>query len=133
MGQTSYYAEAPAEVLADSEAYADWQYAECHGKKSQKWPHMVEASAEDFSHVDVCKLVSLMNDFGQPAIVTQAARDAIVNRYLNEKTVRERIACRALILEKQAAEDERKDREELEAQFRRVMDWGPSVRVGEAA
>lgn len=123
----SFYAEATAEVLSDPESLMDWLYGECHKRHGAQWPSMVDCTAEDFNDTPTHKLVSLMFDLGQKPHITQAARDAILNRYMDQQSVRERIEFRAMVLEQQDAEDKRQDRAEIREQFMRVMDWGPAA------
>lgn len=80
---SNYRDEAVAEVLRDTDTFADWLYSECFGADvCGERPHIKEASAEDFKHLKMPQLVALLFDAGQPANVTQAARDEISNRYL---------------------------------------------------
>lgn len=123
MGRTNYTSDAAAELLADADTLIDWIGSECLATYSTKWPHIEEATAEDFSHATVANLVSLLFDPGQPAATVIAARDAISNRYLMLPANLHKINVIADRLAAQEAEDRRQDREELNAQFKRVMGY----------
>lgn len=129
MGQLlkSDIAEATAEVLVDADSLLDWIYGECLHTFPTKWPRVAEATAEDFGHVTVANLVSLLFDAGQPAGVTKAARDALSERYVADKDVQARIQLTAQRIADERAEAERQDREEREADMRRSLGYSKSA------
>ncbi len=108
-----YIADATAQVLRDVDTLTDWIYAECMlAEEVSERPRIKEASAEDFKHLTVPQLVALLFDAGQPANVTQAARDEISNRYLAQPSTRARIDKLA---------DRAEDDHERECFFDRLM------------
>lgn len=115
-------ADATAEVLVDVDSLLDWAYSECRHSFATKWPRVDAATAEDFRHVTVANLVSLLFDAGQPAIVTQAARDALSERYVADADTQARIKDVAQRIANEREEDERQDRAEHHQQFLRIMD-----------
>lgn len=116
-------ADATAEVLVDADSLLDWAYGECQHTYPTKWPRVSEATAEDFKHVTVANLVSLLFDAGQPAGVTKAARDALSERYVADPEVQARIQLTAQRIARERAEDERQDREERESDLRRSLGY----------
>lgn len=127
-------ADATAEVLVDVDSLLDWAYSECRHSFATKWPRVSEATAEDFGHVTVANLVSLLFDAGQPAGVTKAARDALSERYVADPDVQARIKVIAQRIADERAEGERQDRAEYQEQFDRLMGRPvfPSLRRVEA-
>ncbi len=85
------YENAVNECLRDVDSLTDWLCSECMGGEACQWPHIREASAEDFQRATVRNLIGLLFDVGHPAIVTQAARDALLNRYLARPETQARI------------------------------------------
>ncbi len=116
-------ADATAEVLVDADSLLDWAYGECLHTYPTKWPRVSEATAEDFKHVTVANLVSLLFDAGQPASVTKAARDALSERYIADLDVQARIKVTAQRIADEREADERQDREEREADLRRSLGY----------
>lgn len=123
-------ADATAEVLVDVESMLDWAFGECRHTFPTKWPSMNEATAEDFKHVTVANLLSLLFDLGQKPGVTKAARDALAERYLALPEVKERIEVIAGRIARERAADDAQDRAEREHDLRRSLGYVyPSSRV----
>ncbi len=116
-------ADATVEVLVDADSLLDSAYGKCLHTYPTKWPRVSEATAEDFKHVTVANLVSLLFDAGQPASVTKAARDALSERYITDPDVQARIKVTAQRIADEREADERQDRAEREADLRRSLGY----------
>lgn len=129
MGQTQTQAgpistDAQAAVLRDADTLADWLAYECRGwKRGAELLRIDEATAEDFAHMPAALLVVLAFDAGQPPKVRAAALDAIAARYLAQPDTQAYAKRIQIELDEQREADERQDRAEAAAQYRRVMGY----------
>lgn len=120
--------DAEAAALRDVDSLAEWLSGECLGwKRGDDLLLIDEATAEDFGLFPVAILMVLAFDQAQRANVRAAALNAIGNRYLKQPDTVAHCKRIQIELDEQRAADERQDREEIAAQFRRIKGYSDAA------